>query len=122
MHNGIKTFINSPSNFHKISFYICNFEHTYVLEKSEFYIQFIYEPHFGTRILLFRPFWPFYLFFKYCSILTKKLINFGFFSRIYTLIKGPTLLKFFKPYVYSFCQIFHTLCLLPSLRLFRTLH
>ena len=78
-------------------------------------------------------------------------INFGFFSRPYSLIKGPTFIKFWnfsqglqmfssllvfcninlhilfmpyfysRPYIYSFWHIFHTLLLFPALRLFRTL-
>ena len=82
---------------------------------------------------------------EYCIVrIGPTIINFGFFSRPYNLIKGPTFIKFWKtlqnknkrmtvmprlmrksikllmpyvysrPYVYSFWQIFHALRLFPA--------
>ena len=55
------------------------------------------------------------------------VINLGFFSRPYGLIRDYIKVIYYighvylRPHVYSFCQIFQALCWLHALRLFRTL-
>ena len=49
------------------------------------------------------------------------VINLAFFSRPYGPITDYIGHVYLRPYVYSFCQIFHALRLFPALRLLRTL-
>ena len=65
------------------------------------------------------------MFLQQCTACTFCLVRF-FFQLAQNQVgisQGPTFILFclFRPYVYSFCQIFQALRLFPALRLFRSL-